>query len=435
MSKIVKSDGYNEIFKGNAGNQPTPFFVSSDASNIGNFYVANGLARRICDVVPEEMVSPGFYIDGVKDDAAFQSLWDEKKLEQKIIDALCWARLFGGSAILAIVRDGRMLKSPVGKGAQLESLRVYNRFQVTVSERETNPRNPRYGEPKLYQISPGGTVQPFFVHYTRLCICNGERMPSSDVGQSQEWGASIFNQELIDAIRDYGYCEKLATQLLRRKQQAVWKVHGLADLCDDTEGVSAARLRLAQLDDDGGVGRAIGIDASDEEYSVLNGDITGVKDFLQGKIDRIVALTGIHEIIMKNRNVGGVSASQNVALETFYKMINRKRKTDYKPILEFLLPFLITEAKWSVVFNPLSVPSGKDSAEILNRNVDSVVKLVGQQLIDNTEARATLRAICPEVKVSDEDSIQGSNPSPTFEPEPGTDPEDEAAPNQDNGGE
>lgn len=434
MSKIVKADGYNEVFKGTTGGKPAQFFVSQDASNIGSFYVSNGLARRICDVIPEEMVAPGFYIDGVKDDAAFQSLWDEKRLERKIVDALCWARLFGGSAILAVVKDGRMLKNPVVNGAQLESLRVYNRFQVTVSERETNSRSPRYGEPTIYQIAPGGTIEPFNVHYTRLYICNGERMPSSDLGQSQEWGASIFNQELIDAIQDYGYCEELGTQLLKRKQQAVWKVRGLADLCDDAEGVNATRLRLAQLDDDGGVGRAIGIDANDEDYSVLNGDITGVKDFLQGKFDRIVALTGIHEIILKNRNVGGVSASQNTALETFYKMINRKRKNDYKPILEFLLPFLITESQWSVVFNPLSVPSGKDSAEILNRNVDSVVRLVGQQLIDNTEARATLRAICPEVKVSDEDSIQSFNAS-NFEPEPGTEQAQGDDPNQGNGGE
>ena len=67
---------------------------------------------------------------------------------------------------------------------------------------------------------------------------------------------------------------------------------------------------MAQVDDEGGVGRAIGIDATDEEYEVLNSDISGVDTFLEKKMDRIVSLTGIHEIILKNKNTGGVSASQ-----------------------------------------------------------------------------------------------------------------------------
>ncbi|WP_312828187.1 anti-CBASS protein Acb1 family protein, partial [Escherichia coli] len=79
---------------------------------------------------------------------------------------------------------------------------------------------------------------------------------------------------------DYDYCESLATQILRRKQQAVWKVKGLAEMCDDDDAQYAARLRLAQVDDNSGVGRAIGIDAETEEYDVLNSDISGVPEFL-----------------------------------------------------------------------------------------------------------------------------------------------------------
>ena len=206
---------------------------------------------------------------------------------------------------------------------------------------------------------------------------------------------------------------------MRRKQQAVWKARGLADLCDDDEGVMAARLRLAQVDDDSGVGRAIGIDANDEEYEVLNSDISGVDAFLEKKLDRIVALSGIHEIILKNKNVGGVSASQNTALETFYKLIERKRVEDYKPILEFLLPFLISEEEWSISFEPLSVPSDKDQAEILSKNVQSINVAIEGQFMDVEEGRDTLRAISPMLKLKDGNKIKLPDPEPEQEPEPG----------------
>ena len=419
-SRIVKADGYNEIFKGENCNSRVeqPFYMQSmPYKTLADFYEKDGLAKRVIDVVPEEMVSPGFTVDGVADEAAFRSLWDEKRLNAKIIDALCWSRLFGGSAIIALVQDGRALKSPVKPGAMLEDVRVYDRYQIRVEARETNPRKVRYGEPVLYTVTPGGDLPEYQVHYTRVCIIDGERIPNEKRRSNDGWGESVLNKRLVEAIVDYNYCETLATQLLRRKQQAVWKAKGLADLCDDEEGGSAARLRLAQVDDEGGVGKAIGIDAEDEEYDVLNSDISCVDSFFEKKMDRIVSLSGIHEIILKNKNVGGVSASQNTALETFYKMIEPKRIEDYKPILEFLLQFIISEQEWSIEFSPLSVPSDKDQAEILNKNIDSISKAIDGQFLDVEEARDTLRAIAPSVKIKDTNKIK--LPEPT-EPEPGT---------------
>lgn len=415
--RVVKADGYNEIFNGCGDHITKPFFMRSDIAGLSQFYANDGMARRIIDVVPEEMVSPGFTVDGIKDAEGFKSLWDEKLLNAKIIDALAWSRLFGGSAIVAVVQDGRLLKTPVKPGAMLEDIRVYDRNQVRVEKRETNARSTRYGEPVLYAINPGGDVPEYLVHHTRIKIIDGERVPNAERRANGGWGTSILNKKLIEAIQDYNYCEELATQLLRRKQQAVWKARGLADLCDDDEGVMAARLRLAQVDDDSGVGRAIGIDANDEEYEVLNSDISGVDAFLEKKLDRIVALSGIHEIILKNKNVGGVSASQNTALETFYKLIERKRVEDYKPILEFLLPFLITDEEWSISFEPLSVPSDKDQAEILSKNVQSINVAIEGQFMDVEEGRDTLRAIAPMLKLKDGNKIKLPEPEP--EPEPG----------------
>lgn len=413
-TKLVKADGYNEIFNGDK-RMPLPFFMQGESRSLAAFYEQDGLAKKIIDVIPEDMVTPGFNVDGVKDEAAFRSLWDEKKLNAKIIDALCWSRLFGGAAIVAVVQDGKMLKSPVTPGATLEDIRVYDRFQVRVEKRETNARSVRYGEPLLYTISPGGNIPEYQVHYSRICIIDGERLPNEQRRKNDGWGASVLNKKLIEAIHDYNYCEELATQLLRRKQQAVWKARGLADLCDDDEGVTAARLRLAQVDDDSGVGRAIGIDANDEEYEVLNSDISGVDAFLEKKMDRIVSLTGIHEIVLKNKNTGGVSASQNTALETYHKLIERKRNEDYKPVLEFILPFIVQETEWSISFDPLTVPSDKDQAEILNKNIQSINTAIEGQFMDVEEGRDTLRAIAPMLKLKDGDKIKLPEP----EPEPG----------------
>lgn len=401
MSKIVKvkTDGYNDVFNRDCGleisSQTMGAAISTSMQGtIVAFYYEDAMARRIVDVVPEEMVAPGFTLNGVKDDGAFQSLWDSTKAEELITDALCWSRLFGGAGILALVNDGRTLRTAVNpEGNTLESIRVYDRNQITIDTYENNPRNPRFGLPKTYKINPGNSLKEFVVHHTRIHIIDGERIPNAVRDENKGWGVTVLNPKLIHAIQDYNKCEDLATQLLRRKQQAVWKAKDLANLCDDNEGMYAARLRIAQVDDNSGVGNTIGIDADYEEYEVMNSDVTGIAEFLNQKIDRIVAYSGIHEIILKNKNTGGVSSSQNTALQTFYKLIDRKRNEDYKPILEFLLPFMLNEKEWSVEFEPLSIPSDKEKSEIMKANAEAVGSLVDKQIIDDQEARDTLDSL------------------------------------------
>jgi phage-related protein (TIGR01555 family) len=400
--KAIKMDDYNQIFNGGAGYASTMAMIASTFGNISQveeFYHNNGLAKKIVDVIPEEMVSPGFQLNGVSDNTKFQSEWDGLKLEPQITDALCWARLYGGSYVLAMVNDGRMLTSAAKRGKPLESIVVYDYDSVSVAEEEKNPRSPRFGKPKMYTVKPLNGGSDFNVHYTRMHYIDGERVTNKVRKLNKGAGGTVLNKSMIEAILDYDYSEYLATQLLKRKQQGVWKAKGLALICDDREGEYAARLRMAQVDANSGVGNTIGIDADDEEYTVINSDISGIPEFLSAKMDRIVALSGIHEIMLKNKNTGGVSASQNTALQTFYKLVERKRNDDYKPLLEFLLQFIVTEEDFSVEFEPLSLPTDSEKADIFKKNAEAVQGLVTDQVIDANEARDTLSAMVPELKL------------------------------------
>lgn len=400
--KAIKMDDYNQIFNGGAGYASTTAMIAStfgNMSQVEEFYHNNGLAKKIVDVIPEEMVSPGFQLNGVSDNTKFQSEWDGLKLEPQITDALCWARLYGGSYVLAMVNDGRMLTSAAKRGKPLESIVVYDYDSVSVAEEEKNPRSPRFGKPKMYTVKPLNGGSDFNVHYTRMHYIDGDRVTNKVRKLNNGAGGTVLNKSMIEAILDYDYSEYLATQLLKRKQQGVWKAKGLALICDDREGEYAARLRMAQVDANSGVGNTIGIDADDEEYTVINSDISGIPEFLSAKMDRIVALSGIHEIVLKNKNTGGVSASQNTALQTFYKLVERKRNDDYKPLLEFLLQFIVTEEDFSVEFEPLSLPTDSEKADIFKKNAEAVQGLVTDQVIDANEARDTLSAMVPELKL------------------------------------
>lgn len=409
---MVKADSYANTFGDGTLGAVSEIFGRLGSVGIGvpallqSAYVSNALVRRIVDVIPEEGLGAGFHIDGLDNEDAFWSRWDELDLSDSVTDAWSWARLFGGAAIVAIVRDNRDLTKPIREGAELESVRVYDRQQVRIETREENPRNSRFGKPVTYRITTGDTDTFYDVHYTRIHIIDGERVPNTLRRQNDGWGATVLSDDLLEAIQDYQQCESYATQLMKRSQQGVWKVKGLAEICDDSEGVAAARLRLAQVDSNGGVANTIGIDAESEEYNVLTASTQGVTDLLSAKFDRIVALSGIHEIVLKAKNVGGVSSSQNTALETFHKLVDRKRKSDLLPILEFLIPFIVTEQEWSIDFNPLNQPSNEQKAAVMKSNVESLSALITAGVMNVNEARDTIRVIAPEVKLTDGDAEQ-----------------------------
>lgn len=409
---MVKADSYANTFGDGTLGTGSEIFGRLGSIGLGipellqSAYVSNSLVRRIVDVIPEEGLGAGFHIDGIDSEDEFWSKWDELGLSDQVIDAWAWSRLFGGAAIVAIVKDNRDLTKPMREGSELESVRVYDRQQVRIETREQNPRNSRFGKPVTYRITTGDSDTFYDVHYTRIHVVDGERIPNNLRRQNDGWGASALSQDLLEAIEDYQRCENYATQLMKRSQQGVWKVKGLAEVCDDSEGVAAARLRLAQVDSNGGVANTIGIDAESEEYSVLTASTSGVTELLAAKFDRIVALSGIHEIVLKSKNVGGVSSSQNTALETFHKLVDRQRKADLLPILEFLIPMLISEKKWSVEFNPLNQPSNKEKSEVLKSNVESISALISSGVMDVNEARDTIRVIAPEVKIGDGDVEQ-----------------------------
>lgn len=409
---MIKADSYANTFGDGTLGTGSEIFGRLGSVGIGipallqSAYINNALVRRIVDVIPEEGLGAGFHIDGIENEDAFWSRWDELGLSESVTDAWSWARLFGGSAIVAIVRDNRDLTKPIREGAELESVRVYDRQQVRIQTREENPRNSRFGKPVTYRITTGDSDTFYDVHYTRIHIIDGERVPNTLRRQNDGWGATVLSNDLLDAIQDYQQCESYATQLMKRSQQGVWKVKGLAEICDDSEGVAAARLRLAQVDSNGGVANTIGIDAESEEYNVLTASTSGVTDLLSAKFDRIVALSGIHEIVLKAKNVGGVSSSQNTAIETFHKLVDRKRKADLLPILEFLIPFIVTEQEWSIEFNPLNQPSNEQKAAVMKSNVESLSALIASGVMNVNEARDTIRVIAPEVKLTDGDVEQ-----------------------------
>lgn len=392
--KSFNNDSYQNNFmnSGNAGDRSSFSRASSayllQRTTLDNIYLGDGIGRQIVDKVADECLRAGFTIPGISNEAEIHSQWDELNLTQHVTDALAWSRLYGGSVIVLGVNDRNGLQEPLIDG-ELEYVRVYDRYQVNPFLRDINPENSTYGQVIQYQVSPEGGTS-YYIHASRLIVIDGERIPNQIRRNNNGWGASCL-QGIYNALVDFGMSHRHATSLLERKQQAVWKFKGLADICRDDEGNSEAQKRMAMVDMTRGINNMVGVDAENEEYELMQGDLSGVTDIQSEKKRLICAMTGIAESILFGTQPSGLSTNEADVPESWKQLIGRKQKEEVRPIVEKLVSLLTDEQTWTIEFNPLTVPSDKEQAETDQAQSAADNIYVDTGAISQSELRETLR--------------------------------------------
>lgn len=162
-------------------------------------YQSNWLARRIVDKPNEDALREWRTFSG-KD--AKQIAAEERRLgvQQKYLDACCWADLYGGAAMLMIT--GQDLSKPLNldkvKKGGLKNIVVFDRWDIQPSQFNfTDPLAPNWMLPEVYTVVNGR--QP--IHYSHVIRRTGARLPRRMAQFEQGWGDSRLRRCMED-LRD-----------------------------------------------------------------------------------------------------------------------------------------------------------------------------------------------------------------------------------------
>jgi phage-related protein (TIGR01555 family) len=162
-------------------------------------YQSNWLARRIVDKPNEDALREWRTFSG-KD--AKKIAAEERRLgvQQKYLDACCWADLYGGAAMLMIT--GQDLSKPLNldkvKKGGLKNIVVFDRWDIQPSQFNfTDPLAPNWMLPEVYTVVNG--QQP--IHYSHVIRRTGARLPRRMAQFEQGWGDSRLRRCMED-LRD-----------------------------------------------------------------------------------------------------------------------------------------------------------------------------------------------------------------------------------------
>jgi len=196
-------------------------------------YVEDGLAARIVNLMPSDMFREGwkYVFPGMEEKQAeelaekYKAAMEVIEIRQKCKEAMQWARLKGGAALLVGAMDGRTPDQPLDpkriKPGGLEKLRVLDRSEIEFDKIrfQTDPLRPRYGLPEFYAVKFHAGMDKedtMIVHHSRIIEFHGDRVPRAKSSLSPEtkyWGISVL-QRAEDRLKTIGSSIGSIDQLL-----------------------------------------------------------------------------------------------------------------------------------------------------------------------------------------------------------------------------
>jgi phage-related protein (TIGR01555 family) len=332
---------------------------------------------------------------------AIRKALSELNAHNKITEADCWGRLYGGAVVAIIADDGRPAEMPLvpENVRKVQSLLVIDRRYITPMT--FYAEGPKAGEPEVFMVHKtggsrlGGTGQildAFLIHETRLLIFRGVRTTLTERMGRNYWDHSLL-MRAFPIVRSFDTAFKAVETLLTDGAQAVFKMKGLQKYIGGS-GEAALQARMQVVDMMRSVTRAMVID-SEEEFERHNYTYSGLGEVLDKLMLRLAAAFRVPVTILMGQSPAGMNATGESDFRWFYDRIATRQENYYEPLLTRLIEVICASKEGptkgkvpeKIEFEWLSLwePTDKEKAETEKIKADTAVAYIGADVVTPEE--------------------------------------------------
>lgn len=306
------------------------------------------VVRRICELVPREMVREWIEIVGDPDGKMLAKM-DELGIRQGFHEGQTWARLWGGAIMILGADDGQTLDKPLSEERikSFDWVTVLDRWDVQIHSRYADATQRNYDEPATYRVSTGSVSLPATGLATLEAIIHESRVIRFDGAMTSRRRKRLnfngWSQSIIDTcysvVRDFNQAFHGVSNLLTDFSQAVIKIKNLAQmLSTDKDNLIVKRMKY--LDLSRSIARAVMLDADGEEFTRETTALSGVSDVIDRICQRLSAATDIPMTLLMGESPAGMNATGESDHRFFYNVVKNEQETRFRPPLTKLLRIL-----------------------------------------------------------------------------------------------
>jgi len=298
---------------------------TNDRGAIEDIYRFEWVSKAI-DIVPFDMCRQKrkFECDELTNKDLKQLYREEHRLQlwKKVQQALQWARLYGGAAMILHVKghgpDHTPLDMSKVKKGQLERLTVVDRWQMVerTAYIEYNPLRPDFGESEHYAIV---NAPDSLVHKSRIIKFHGREMPIRLQWQTRFWGESELVR-IADAIHNGESVTASIANMVQQSNIDVMKVEGLGEILMTKNGIDMVKDRVELMNYTKSTANMVVLDAN-EEIDRQGINFTDLPKVHQAFVQLISGATDIPVTRLLGSSPDGENATGDSDMNNYYNLI------------------------------------------------------------------------------------------------------------------
>lgn len=374
------------------------YLISNLRQLLSQLYVEHGIVQTLVDQPVDDAFRAGFTLKTSQLDAndieQLQIYEQRNRVIERLMQAMKWARLYGGGAVLIITDQDP--KTPlnlaaIGPNTPLD-FRAVDMWELYYTYNNTTP-DLHEGE-SLDSI--GGDTYDYYgqpVHFTRVYRIEGKEAPSFIRPRLRGWGMSEL-ERLVRSLNQYLKNQDVIFELLDEAKIDIYKIKGLNSALMSADGTNSIARRITMANLLKNYQAALTMDKEDD-YEQKQISFAGLGEILLQIRQGIAA-----DVKMPMTKLFGISAagfsSGEDDIENYNSMlegeIRNKAKFKVIDLLQICCQKLFgtTIDDLQVEFNPLRILNAKEEEEVKDSQFNRVMSGYSSGLVDAKSAKQSI---------------------------------------------
>lgn len=396
--KIVK-DGFKNVMKG-LGTSKDPreqvtyqqgMMITQVTAN--NLYVYNWLAAKVVDVPIDDATRKwrNLLIPDADKKKEIEDALKEFDVKGNINLASKWARVFGGSVILAII-EGDDQEDPLDiekiKPDTLKNFIVLDRYNIYPDIINRDILSDNFGKPEYYTVSRGGQR----IHHTRLVKFEGVTPTIMELERENYWGNSIFTK-IYEPISDSQITSQSINNLVYESNVDVYRINGFnALVAEGSDDIVVKRLKLAS--EMKSIINGIALDKEDE-YDKKTNTFTQLPEIDDRAMQKVSGASNIPMTKLLGISPSGMNATGESDLLNYYDYVQAIQENDLRPKIDWMDSIIVASSSLSnepfeYEFKPLKQLTEVEQATVDYQNAQRDQLYLDQDIVEASDVLAEL---------------------------------------------
>ena len=383
--------------------------LTANPEYLTTLYRESWLVKRIIDMPSEDVTRAWYRLSGSVDEAelhALRGLEARHSVKQELTNALRWARLYGGSLALMVIRgEEDRTEQPLDTQRLLpgcfQGLLVLDRTQGIRPSLDLvkDLDDPDFGLPESYTVDPGGeSGRPFTLHHSRVLRFVGRELPRLETVRESYWGASEMEHIHEELVKRNTASANIA-ELLFQANITTLKMSDYGDLLGaGTEKQKADVQKAMEMENRFRTSFGIQLLSKDDTMETHSYSFTGLSEIYEQFMMDMAGAAEIPATRLFGRSPQGMNATGESDLRNYYDMISSLQERQLRPALEKLLPVMAASCWCCVpddlefVFEPVMTASPSERAELVQKLSWDVLEAYKCGLFTKEQAVAELKS-------------------------------------------